>query len=155
MPLLLCALTAAVIVAGCGGGDGEEPVPISRSSFIKRGSAICVATRRGIRSDFETFTKGKGGREIERAEKANELTPEEAAEQVGEEIIVPAMRQELEEFRTLGVPPEDDDKVTALLEAFEEGVEKAEEHPERAATNGTEAFGESRRVAGGYGIEGC
>jgi hypothetical protein len=146
---------AALIPAGCGGGGGEETAQISRSAFVEKGSAICVATRRGIRSDFEAFTKGKQGKEVERAEKANELTPEEAAAQVGEEIIVPAMRQELEELRALGVPPGDDDKVTALLVAFEEGVEKAEKHPERAATVGTEAFGESGRVAGDYGLEGC
>lgn len=147
------ALALAFLAVGCGSGD--EPAPISRSAFVEKGSTICVATRQGIRSDFETFTKGKGGREIERAEKANEMTPEEAAAQVGEEIIVPAMRKELEEFRALGVPPEDDDKVAALLNALQEGVEKAEKHPERAATDGTEAFGNSREVADDYGLEGC
>jgi hypothetical protein len=155
MPLLLGLLAATLIVAGCGGANGEGSAPISRSAFVEKGSAICVATRQGIRSDFETFTKGEGGREIARAEKANELTPEEAAAQVGEEIIVPAMRQELEEFRALGVPPGDDEKVTALLKALQEGVEKAEKHPERAATDGTEAFGKSREVADDYGLEGC
>jgi hypothetical protein len=144
-----------LVVAGCGGEDGKEPEPITRSAFVEKGSAICVATRQEIRADFEAFTKGKGGKEIERAEKANELTPEEAAAQVGEEIIVPAMRREREEFRALGVPPGDDEKVTALLKAFEEGIEKAEEHPERAATDGTEAFGESGKAADDYGLEGC
>lgn len=122
---------------------------------MEKGSAICVATRQGMRSDFETFTKGKGGRDIERAEKANELTPEEAAAQVGEDIVVPAMRQELEEFRALGIPPGDEAEVTALLEAFEGGVKEAEKHPEGAATDGTEAFGKSREVADAYGLEGC
>ena len=155
MPSLLAASAVALTLAGCGGAAGEEPAPISRSAFVEKGSAICVATRQGIRSDFEAFTKGREGREIERAEKANELTPEEAAAQVGEEIIVPAMRQELEELRALGVPPGDDEKVMALLTAFEEGVEKAEEHPERAATDGTEAFGKSGRAADAYGLDGC
>jgi hypothetical protein len=145
----------ASIAAGCGGGDGDERAPISRSAFVEKGSAICVATRQGIRSDFEAFTTGDEGREIERAEKAGELTPEEAAAQVGEEIIVPAMRKELEEFRALGIPPGDNDEVATLLKAFEEGLEKAEGHPERAAANGTEAFGSSGEVAGDYGLEGC
>lgn len=128
---------------------------ISRTAFRKQGSAICEVTRQSIRSDFEAFTKGSEGREVARAEKASELTPEEAAARVGEEIIVPAMRRELEEFRALGVPPGDDDRVAALLEAFAEGVEAAEAHPEEAAANGTEAFGRSGRVAGAYGLEGC
>jgi len=148
-------LAAASAVAGCGGADGRESPAISKAAFTKQGSAICEATRRGIRSDFEAFTKGSEGRKVARAEKAGELTPEEAAARVGEEIIVPAMRQELEEFRALGVPPGDDDRVAALLEAFAEGAEAAEAHPEEAAANGTEAFGRSGRVASAYGLEGC
>jgi hypothetical protein len=111
-----------------------------------------VATRRGIRSDFEAFTKSAEGREVERAEKAGELTPGEAAAQVGKEIVVPAMRRELEEFRGLGVPPGDDQEVTALLVALEAGLERAESKPERAAADG---FTESGEVAEDYGLEGC
>jgi hypothetical protein len=143
-----------LIVAGCG-GSGDEPTQISRVAFVKKGGAACLATKRQIRSDFEAYRKGPQGREMERAEKTNELTPEEAAAKVGKEIIVPAMRQELEEFQALGVPPGDEAEVTALLEAFEEGIEKAVRHPERVATDGTEAFGKSGRLAGDYGLESC
>lgn len=152
---LLGALVVVLTVAGCGGSDGDETTRVSKAEFVKEGGAICVATRKGIRSDFEAFTRSSEGRELERAEKANELTPVEAAAKVGEEIIVPAMRQELEEFRALGIPDGDDDQVNALLEAFEEGAEKAEEHPERAATDGTEAFGGSGDVADDFGLVGC
>jgi hypothetical protein len=149
------ALAVALIAAGCGGGDGDESGQISKAAFVAKGSAICVATRRQIRSDFETYRKGPQGKEIERAEQANELTPEEAAAKVGKEIIVPVMRQELEEFRALGIPPGGDDQVTALLKAFEEGIDAAERHPERVATDGTEAFGKSGRLAADYSLEGC
>jgi hypothetical protein len=149
------ALAAAWIVAGCGGGSGDEPGQISKSAFVEKGSAICLATRRQIRSDFEAYRKGSQGKEIERAEQANELTPEEAAAKVGKEVIVPVMRQELEEFQALGIPPGGDDQVTALLDAFGEGIEAAEGHPERVATDGTEAFGKSGRLATDYGLEGC
>jgi hypothetical protein len=148
-------LTAALLIAGCGGGSDEEPAQISKVAFVERGSAICLSAKRQIRSDFEAYRKGRQGEEIERAEKANELTPEEAAAKVGKEIIVPVMRQELEEFRALGIPAGDDEQVDALLAAFEEGVEKAERHPERAAMDGTEAFGGSGKVADGYGLENC
>jgi heme-degrading monooxygenase HmoA len=153
MALLLGALAAAFVLVGC--GADEDSAQISKSAFVNKGSAICIATRRGIRSDFEAFTKGSEGKEVERAEKANELTPEEAAERVGEEIVIPAMRQELAEFRALGVPPGGEDEVIALLKAFEEGVDRAEGDPEGAATDGTEAFGESGKVAEAYGLEGC
>lgn len=153
--MLLGALTVALSVTGCGGGDGEESVQILRSAFAEKGSAICLATRRKIRSDFEAYVRGQEGREVERAEKAGKLTAEEAAAKVGETIIVPAMRQELEELEALGAPAGDKDRVNALLTAFEEGVERAARHPERAASDGTEAFGKSGKVAANYGLEGC
>jgi hypothetical protein len=150
--LFLGILTVASILAGCGGGESDEPMQISKREFVEKGSAICLATRRGIRSDFEVYARG---REAGLAGKADELTPEEAAAKVGGKIIVPAMKRELEEFRALGMPQGDDDRVKALLSAFEEGVEKAEAHPERAATTGTEAFGKSGKLASEYGLEGC
>jgi hypothetical protein len=147
-------LATVLIVAGCG-GSGDEPTQISRAAFVRKGGAICLATKRQIRSDFEAYRKGPQGKEIERAEKANELTPEEAAAKVGNELIIPAMREELEEFQALEVPPGGDAEVAALLGAFEEGIEKAVRHPERVATDGTEAFGKSGRLADDYGLEGC
>ncbi|HXS33711.1 MAG TPA: hypothetical protein VN758_08070 [Solirubrobacterales bacterium] len=155
MGAVLSALAAALIVAGCGGGNGDESSEISKPAFVEKGGAICVATRRQIRSDFEAYRKGPEGREIEKAEQANELTPEEAAAKVGKEVIVPVMKQELEEFRALGIPPGGDNQVTALLDAFAEGIEAAERHPERVATDGSEAFGKSGRLADDYGLEGC
>jgi hypothetical protein len=142
-----------LILAGC--GEGNEPARISKSEFLEKGSAICVSARRGIRADFEAYARGSEGRGDTLAEKAGELTPVEAAAKVGRKIIVPAMKRELEEFRALGMPKGDDDRVNALLSAFEEGVEKAEAHPERAATTGTEAFGKSGKLASKYGLEGC
>lgn len=148
-------LVIALIAAGCGGGEGNEPDQISRAAFIEKGSAICLATKRKIRADFEAYRKSEQGREIGKAERADELTPVEAASRVGRDVIVPVMHQELEEFRALGIPPGDDDQVTVLLRAFEEGIEAAEGHPERVAMDGTEAFGRSGKAATDYGLEYC
>jgi hypothetical protein len=153
--LLLGILAVALISVGCGGGRSDSPAQIPKREFVEKGSAICVATRKRIRSDFEVYTRGKEGREVELAEKAEEMTPEEAAGRIGRKIIVPAMKRELEEFQGLGIPEGDEDQVDALLRAFEEGVEKADAHPERAATTGTEAFGTSGKLASEYGLRGC
>lgn len=149
----LLGIALTLVLAGCGSDD--EPARISKSEFLEKASVICVSTRRGIRADFETYARGREGRSDALAEKAGKLTPEEAAAKVGGKIIVPAMKRELEELRALGIPQGDGARVNALLSAFEEGVEKAEAHPERAAATGTEAFGRSGKLAGEYGLEGC
>jgi hypothetical protein len=139
-------------VLGCGGG--ESPA-ISRAQFVREASAICGRTRDRIQSEFAAYGKSREGREAVRAEKAGELTYGEEAVRVGRRIVIPAMRRQFDELRALGVPAGGEERAKVLLAAFGAGVGKAEAHPERAAQDGTEAFGKQERLAEEYGLENC
>jgi hypothetical protein len=155
LSLFSAALTAVVILAGC--GESDEPA-ISKAEFIEQASAVCAKTSSRIETEFAAYGESREAREVERARRANELTAEKAnkaAARVGEEILIPAIRRQLAELRELGVPREDGGGTEELLAAFDEGIEKAEARPERAARDGTEAFGKSRRLAEEYGIDNC
>jgi hypothetical protein len=141
----------ALIPFGCGGGS----TGISREEFVKEASSVCRKTGERIQSEFTAYGKSREGREDVRAEEAGELTFREAAIGVANEIVIPAMRRQLAELRALGVPEGDEGRAKALLDAFGEGVEKAEKRPERAAQDGTEAFGRQERLADEYGLQGC
>lgn len=143
-------LAAALIAAGCGGSGSGEPTPIAKSDFIEGAEAVCAEAARRIESEFQAYERS--GRA---ADEANELSVNEAAASVAKKILIPAKRQELEELRKLEIPEEDADRVNAMIAALDEGVEKAEARPERAARDGTEAFGKVDRLAAEYGIEGC
>jgi hypothetical protein len=157
--VFLCgALALASAFAGCGGDDAGGEVTITRAKFIERANAVCLETRREISAEFASYGESRVAKEAERAQRANELSADEANEaaaKVAERILIPAMRTQLEELRELGTPSEDGDRARAMLDAFDEGLEKAEARPERAARDGTEAFGRAGRLADEYGIANC
>lgn len=148
--LFVASLAIALVVAGCGGGS-DEPAGVSKAEFIREANAICEQTGERIESEFAAYLESG---EAERTGEANDLTNDEAAARVAEEILIPAMRQRLEKLRALGIQ-DGDERASALLEAFDEGIEKAEAHPERAVRDGTEAFGKSERLASEYGLDSC
>jgi hypothetical protein len=153
LPLVLLA---AAFSAGCGSGDSAtDQAPISKAEFIKKASSACAKTSGKIESEFSSYVQGQAGREVEKAEKAKEMTPDEAAAKVTEVILIPAKNQEVGEIRALGSPRGDENRIRELLDTFEEGIEKAEAHPERAAIDGDEAFGTASHMADQYGLEGC
>jgi len=156
LALVFGVLAVAAILTGCGDGeDANGQTAITKEEFVKQANAICSNTRRRIEAEFAAYGRSGEAKEAEEAQQANELTGDEAAARVGEKILIPAMRQQLEELRSLDVPSESEDRAEALLGAFGEGIKKAEARPERAARDGTEAFGKSGRLAGEYGIESC
>jgi hypothetical protein len=152
---LVAAIATIAAIPACGGGDSAE---LTKTEFAARADAICSKTRKRIEAEFTAYGESKAAREAAEAQRANELTAakaNEAAATVAETILIPAMRQELEELHDLGVPAEDDKRAEALFDALEQGIAKAEARPERAARDGSEAFGELRRLADEYGIESC
>jgi hypothetical protein len=141
-----------MIGAGCGSGGSAG---ISRAQFVNHANAICKGTSARIQSELAAYGRSPEGRRAVREEKAGELSFSEAAVRVARRILIPAMRRQLEELHALGIPKGDGGGATALLDAFDEGIEKAGRRPERAVQDGTEAFGKQERLAGEYGIESC
>jgi len=141
-----------MVSSGCGASEGTA---ITRAEFIEDANAVCAKARKRIQAEFTAYGEGEEAREAERGQRAGELTANQVAANVGVKILVPAMRREVEELRSLGIPSKGEHQAEALLDAFDEGVERAEAHPERAARDGTEAFGEPGRLAREYGIESC
>lgn len=150
--LLGAALLIVLVMSGCGGGRAPT---VSRAHFVAEASEICKGTSQRIQAELAAYGRSRGEKEAERAEKAGKLSYAEAAMRLAQRILIPAKKQELDEFRALGIPQEDSQSANALLSAFEEGIEKAEEHPERAVQDGTEAFGKQERLADEYGLRAC
>lgn len=158
LAFLFGVLALASVLAGCGGGGAGGQVTIAKAEFIEQANAVCLRTRKEIAAEFASYGESRVAREAERAQRAGELTANEANEaaaRVAERILIPAMRSQLEELRELGTPSEDDDRAQAVVDAFDEGIEKAEARPERAARDGTEAFGRAHRLADEYGVANC
>jgi alkanesulfonate monooxygenase SsuD/methylene tetrahydromethanopterin reductase-like flavin-dependent oxidoreductase (luciferase family) len=149
---LVALAPAAALLAGCG-GDGTTT--LVRAEFVAGANEICAETRARIESEFTAYGTSEARRRAEKGQRSGALTADEVAAKVALRIILPALEDEVDKLRAVGLPDRASDRAEELLEAFDEGVRTAKAHPERAARDGSEAFGEARRLAREFGIESC
>jgi hypothetical protein len=146
------ALAIAAIGVGCGSDSSDSSqvsasAEITKPTFLAKADAICNRNYENVKAGYEDFTKENGGPEsaFDNAESRAEYV---------DTVIVPEKKETVEELEELGAPSGEEQKVEELLNAYEEGIEVAEEDPERAmATGGVFAYASS--VASKYGLENC
>lgn len=151
-PVALAVGTLAILLfvaVGCGGGDGDsstDPNAIPKAVFIKKTDAVCSAGNKKMEIAFAHFLE----------ENKNIKKPSDADyEALVGEVVVPNVKREIREIRALGAPEGDEDRVDAILEALEEGVETAEGNPQAAVSSSEAIFGISSRLGKEYGLEVC
>jgi hypothetical protein len=144
--LLVSALAIAPL--GCGGGaDGRAPtVHVAKATFLKRAEATCIKTYDRIKADYQEFIKKAPGEPFS--------TPTEIRE-YADTVLIPAKQQEVSELRRLGAPNGDEDKVEAILAAYEDSIAKAEEDPNAAVTSTFGVFVKATELAEEYGLKEC
>jgi hypothetical protein len=141
------ALSAVLVIAGCGsGGDSTNTNAISKEKFVKKADAICQQGNERMATAFASFLK--------KSKNITQASEAEYEKLVGK-VLVPNVQREIGEIRALGAPSGDEDRVSEIVEALEEGVETAENDP-AAVTNSSDAvFGIASRLAGEYGLTVC
>jgi hypothetical protein len=141
------ALAVVLIVAGCGGGSGDEKTAsISKTEFVRKANALCTKGEEKLHSDFVAFSN----------EKNNNPTPSRAEyEEFINRVISPNLKREIAELQALGTPQGDEAQVEALLAAVEEGLQNAEEKPELVTVGNSELFAKAIKLATAYGLAAC
>jgi hypothetical protein len=143
----VAVLAVAVFIAGCGGGDDDATASISKAQFIKKADAACSQSAEQVQVELAALLK-------ENDFSLNET--HSAAESSGlVAVLASSLETQVEEIRALGVPDGDEDEVEAILTAFEEGVEKAEEDPKAAANGEVDLLGSAGELAREYGFKVC
>lgn len=145
---VLCGLlVAALVAAGCGGGDDSSAADsISKEEFIAKADAICKRSNERMEAALVDVIKGESLKKLSEAK----------SEKLVGSVLVPNISRELEELKELGVPDGDDERVDAMISALEEGLETAEDNPEVVATTSSDTiFGIASRIAQEYGLETC
>ncbi len=147
---LLAALAAiSMIVAGCGGGDSTDSTSsLTKAAFIKQGNAICAEGNKEIEEGFEEFAEENNLPKNKRPSKA-QLT------EVVEEVVLPAVEDQVESIRDLGLPSESSKEADEVVKAAEAGVEKAEEDPSSLASEKGDPFAEANKLARKFGLTTC
>ena len=72
-----------------------------------------------------------------------------------EEVLLPAVRNQVDGIRALGLPSEGEEEADAVLKAAEKGLEEAEEDPSSVATENGKQFAEANKLAREFGLTTC
>lgn len=144
-------VAAVLLLAGCGGGDDSDTAKsISKEEFIAKGEAICKTGNKRMEAELVKFLRD--GRGVESLTKPS---PEDN-EKFLETVLIPNLEREIAEFKELGVPEGDEERVEAIVTALEEGLETAEDNPKAVAAGTSDVvFGIASRLAAEYGLETC
>lgn len=140
----------AMIVAGCGGDSDstESTSSLTKAEFLKQGNAICAKGEKEIEEGFEEFAKENNLPENKQPSKA-QLT------EAVEEVVLPAVDEQVESIRDLGLPSEGGEEADEVLKAAEEAIEKGEEDPASLANEKADPFAKANKLARDYGLTKC
>ncbi len=145
---LVGVVAIVVIVTGCGSSSDDGTTALTKAEFISQADAICKKGDNEIQSEFETFEKENGLKEGEEPSKAQKV-------EVAETIVTPNIKGQSEALRALAAPSGDEDEISAMLDALDEGVEEAEADPAVLFSAKTTPFKPASKIAKEYGLTAC
>jgi ABC-type phosphate/phosphonate transport system substrate-binding protein len=151
--VLIAAVVAALLVAGCGGGSDDSSSSAnspSKKEFTVKADAICQKASERMQAQlFKVLRKDKVNGKLKKPSLADNKKFIVA-------VLIPSLKQEISELKALGAPEGDEERVDAIVEALEEGLETAEGNPEAVAAGSSDmVFGIASRLAGEYGLQVC
>ncbi len=166
---VVIALVVALAAVGCGGsssdtnnsssdsssadGGGGGATSISKAAFIKEADAACASGKKQVEGEYAAYLKKKGIKEINSKVSSNAEAEAQATEVI-ETIAIPALNEQLDTIKALGVP-DGEEKVSAYLAAVEEGIEEGEGEPLTLFTSAEKVFAKADKLAGEIGFKVC
>lgn len=156
LAFVVAAASAAVIVVGCGGEDGdsqaaageENPIQtssLSKSEFIERANVACRRTKRKLVGEAVAYLESHKGK------------PESVVlADLGREVLLPKAEAQLAAIRKLGAPEGDEEELEEIMAIEREeiarvrGLKKAE-----STFTLSKAFEGSSERFKEYGLHGC
>ena len=151
--VILVALMGLIAAAGCGGddngdsatagnGDGDAgSVQAQREEFIDQANSLCA------KRSAELAVKGK------KTFKEVFSKPEAVgAKRIAEEVVIPVFEGELEDLKTLTIPPQDGKQVAAIYEAIEEMIAEVKKNPKAQEFY---PYTKAEKLAKQYGLTAC
>jgi hypothetical protein len=152
---------AVGLIAGCGGGSDDSSGSgsggsggeistgsLNKTEFVKLATAICDKQHQKIEGELAAYVKARGG--LSKATKAPGTSSA-----IGETIVIPTYKAEVEEFRALGAPSGSEDEIEAILAAFEEGIEVSEKLAAKNEGTTSPKILKANALAHKFGLKTC
>ena len=146
---LAFALIAApsLIATGCG-GSGSEDETLSKSEFIRRADSLCRKVDQREAGEFAAYGRANA--------KSFNQDPEKGLEKAIRVLVLPSIRKEIEEIKTLGIPEGDEDQVEGFFTEVEAAIAKTDEDPLSIENSRPQSpFFPSYKLGRAYGFNNC
>lgn len=115
------ALVVLLLMSGCGDSANSEDQALTKKQFVRLTESFCDKEYKAEERDMEKYADEHGllfgGGEPWEQEVLNEA------------VVFDYVRDKIAYFKSLSAPEGDEKEVRAMIEAFEEGLEKSEENP--------------------------
>jgi hypothetical protein len=139
---LAAGLLAAALLVGCGGGDSSTETALSKATYVKRANLICATAN----DELEASAKGLFG---------SRRPTEQELKGFATTFAVPRIEDELAQLRALPAPSGDEQTVSAIYDAAEQGLTKLKQDPRIITEDNPQAFAKANKLARAYGIDVC
>jgi hypothetical protein len=138
MVLVMVGVCAALVAAGCGGDDEEAP---TKEEFITQADQICTDGDQQINEEAENVFEGQ---------------PSKAEQQAFiEDTVIPETQAQIDGIRDLTPPEGDEDEITAIVDAADQGIDEIEADPAALTQRGDNPLAEASQLASEYGMKAC
>lgn len=131
-------------LVACGGGDDS----IAKEEYLERAREICKEGNEDLaKATQEAFKDVKEG----------EKPTTEQLETYAKDVVVPKVRQQVEDLRSLPDPKDAADQVDEIYDSFEATLDKIDEQPSLLTDNPNlaELFKEADELSRKYGFPVC
>ena len=144
------AVTGVVALGGCGGEDETTSTAttasetttasapaLTKEQFIAQADAICAAGDKTINAAVQVLGDGQ---------------PSQADLEQFAQIAVPALQVQVDAIRALPPPSGDEEQITAMLDAVQDGVDKIKSDPSAIEAD---PLKQADQLAQDYGLQQC
>jgi hypothetical protein len=146
------AIVLALGAAGCGGDDSttESSTAVDstaaltsdKDAFVAKANQICTEGNKAIdTAGQQLYASGK---------------PTEAeTEKFATDVLIPAVQSQVTAIGQLPFPEGDEEQVTAILDAAQQGIDDAKADPASLLSAKADPFAEANKLASAYGMTAC
>jgi hypothetical protein len=144
--LLLMVLAAVAVGSGCGGGGDNDEQALTKAQYLRQANAICT-------KGDEAKTEALSVAAQKKSRNETRLLDKKDLEDLATDVALPAVRKMVGELSELVPPEKDKEKVEAIIDSMEVGLDEIEDEPKKFVSG--DAFLKVDKLADAYGLTAC
>jgi hypothetical protein len=148
--LVLLASTAALAVAGCGGGDDSTSAStaagLTADEWTTQADQICAQGDKDQQAAIKQFLQENGI-------SGNQQPTAAQFEQLATDVVIPSIQDQIDAIKALPIPEDTSDQVQQFLDQAQADLDDIKGDPSQIINQ--HAFDNTEKLAQGLGLQNC